>query len=522
MPLHRGRNARTYDGAGHRICIRATATAEEVFVQPQSRFVSRSGAVSFALVSLAACAGPLPGDEPAPALESHSQAVTVPAKGTATTFDIGSWNLEWFGDASNGPSNEPLQLSMVHDVIAGADMDVWGVAEVVSEAQFSTLVGQLPGYAGLLANDPSVVNGPAFYSDFNNAEQKVGLLYKTAIATVQDARVILTGNDSDFAGRPPLQVTLHVTLNGASQDVVVIVLHAKCCSDTTSWQRRSSAAVALKSYLDTSLPAQRVLVIGDFNDDLDVSITAGKPSPYQALVTDSARYLFPTKALTDAHIATTTGFADAIDHHLNSNEQNASYVAGSVEAYRVDQFISNYATTTSDHYPVLSRYTVAGSGGGGGTAQVILNEILANETGSDTAGEFIELVNVGTADASIGGWTLSDGTSVRHSFASGTTLAAGKAIVVFAGAGAIPGGLSNAVAASTGALSLANGGDTVRLKDGTGFQRDALTYPSSLASSDGVSMNRSPDGSATGGFVLHTTLAAAPSSPGKRTTGAAW
>jgi hypothetical protein len=27
-----------------------------------------------------------------------------------------------------------------------------------------------------------------------------------------------------------------------------------------------------------------------------------------------------------------------------------------VEAYRVDQYISNYSSTTSDHFPVLSRY----------------------------------------------------------------------------------------------------------------------------------------------------------------------
>jgi hypothetical protein len=36
---------------------------------------------------------------------------------------------------------------------------------------------------------------------------------------------------------------------------------------------------------------------------------------------------------------------------------------------------------------------------------------------------------------------------------------------VFGGASAIPAGLTNALAASTGGLNLANGGDTVSLKD---------------------------------------------------------
>jgi endonuclease/exonuclease/phosphatase family metal-dependent hydrolase len=478
-------------------------------------------ACSLAVSLSLGCDGPPPGEDSD--IARISAAVTIPGKGTATTLDFGSWNLDWFGDTGNGPTNEALQLSNVRDVISGADMDIWGLEEVVSVSQFNSLKSQLSGYAGFLANDPIVVDGAAFYSDFGGLEQKVGILYKSALASVADARVILTGSDFNFAGRPPLQVTLHVTLNGVTDDLVVIVLHAKCCSDSSSWQRRQNAASALKSYLDSTFPTQKVLVIGDFNDDLDTSITAGSPSPYASFVSDTARYAFPTKALTDAHIATTTGFPDAIDHHLNTNEENAEYVAGSVEAYRVDQFIPSYSTTTSDHYPVLSRYNfTGGGGGGGGSAQVVLNEICANEPGSNTGGEFIEIHNVGTAAASIGGWTLSDASAVRHTFAAGTTLDAGKALVVFASASAIPPGLTNAVAASTGALSLANAGDTVRLKDAGGVQRDGFTYPSSLSSTDGVSMNRSPDGSPGGSFVLHTSISSLQRSPGTRADGTAW
>src|SRR5262249_49513315 len=113
----------------------------------------------------------------------------------------------------------------------------------------------------------------------------------------------------------------------------------------------------------TDCQTQKVWVVGDFNDDVDTSITTGNASPYANFVTDTARYRFPTKALSDAGIASTTSFPDTIDHHLNSNEANATYVAGSVEVFRVDSFIPNYGSTTSDHFPVLSRYTF-GSGGG--------------------------------------------------------------------------------------------------------------------------------------------------------------
>jgi endonuclease/exonuclease/phosphatase family metal-dependent hydrolase len=453
-------------------------------------------------------------------LSTASFAQVVPGRGTDTTLDIASWNIEWFGDTTDGPTNEALQLQNVRNVIAGANMDIWGVAEIVSLAQWNSLKAQLPGYAGFLAKEPNVVNGAAFYSGFNNMEQNVGILYKTSVATVTDARVILTANDNDFAGRPPLQVTLRVTLNGATENIVVIVLHAKCCSDSGSWAQRRNAANALKSYLDTNYPTRKVWVIGDFNDDVDTSITPGSASPYANFVNDAADYRFPTAVLSDFGISSTTRFQDTIDHHLNSNEANATYVDGSVEVFRVDNFISNYDATTSDHYPVLTRYNF----GSGGTpmAQVIINEICANEPGSNTAGEFVEIVNIGGTAVNIGGWTVSDGTAVRHTFAAGTVLNPGRAVVVFASASAIPGGLSNAVAATSGGLNLSNSGDTVTMRDGGGAVRNSFAYTSGLAGTDGVSMNRAPDGTAAGTFVLHTSISSSPSSPGVRASGASW
>src|SRR5262245_8088579 len=128
-------------------------------------------------------------------------------------------------------------------------------------------------------------------------------------------------------------------------------------------------------------------------------------------------------------------------------------------------------------------------------AQVIINEILANEPGSNTGAEFVELVNVGGEAAQIDGWTLWDSfLKPRHVFAQGTILAGGHAVVVFGALNAIPPGVSNAVAASSGALSLNNTDDTVSLKDVAGTAVDSFTYGSALAGLDGVSMNRGPDG----------------------------
>lgn len=53
-------------------------------------------------------------------------------------------------------------------------------------------------------------------------------------------------------------------------------------------------------------------------------------------------------------------------------------------------------------------------------------------------------------------------------------------------------------------------------------RRAVVTYGSNLSSDDGVSMNLSPEGTASGQYVLHTALSPLASSPGVRASGAAW
>ncbi|MFY0526885.1 lamin tail domain-containing protein [Archangium gephyra] len=164
-------------------------------------------------------------------------------------------------------------------------------------------------------------------------------------------------------------------------------------------------------------------------------------------------------------------------------------------------------------------FTITTSGGGGSVPVVFINEVLANEAGSDVNGEFVELYNAGGSTADLSGWTLSDATGLRHTFASGTTLAPGRALAVFGGAAGIPTGVTNAVAATSGGLNLSNSGDTVTVKNAAGTTVSTITYSSSLSGTDGVSMNRNPDATNGATLVLHTTLSTATSSAGKRPNG---
>lgn len=309
------------------------------------------------MVTASACGGSEPAG-PEPDSQSEEESFTVPAQGTAATFDLATWNIEWFGSTSNGPADEAGQLNRVRDIIASTDFDLWGVQEISVGSHFASLVGQLEGYSSVLANDPSVVGGSEFYSGFGNTELKVGLIFKTDLVEVLAAQIILTDFDHEFAGRPPLEVRIRVTIGGVATDATVIVLHAKANTLVESWERRSRGATALKEYLDETWAGHAVWVIGDWNDDIDESITAGRDTPYRLFVEAAPDWEYVTAPLTVAGVTSILGFDDVIDHQLASNEAMAWYQAGSAQVFRVDDLVTAFENTTSDHLPVLTRYVV--------------------------------------------------------------------------------------------------------------------------------------------------------------------
>jgi hypothetical protein len=65
-----------------------------------------------------------------------------------------------------------------------------------------------------------------------------------------------------------------------------------------------------------------------------------------------------TAELSARELTSTVNHTGLIDHHLASIELLASFVPGSTQVLPVDRYIADYAETTSDHYPVLSRFAV--------------------------------------------------------------------------------------------------------------------------------------------------------------------
>lgn len=306
-----------------------------------------------------ACAAP--GDQPLADEGAHQgkadlasdarQWQPIPSADAPDTVDVGSWNLYWFGDPEHGPSDDDLQIENAADVLGSLELDVVGLSEVVSEEAFDELMQQLPGYQGLLVTDAIVSGGADFYWD---GEQKVALVHRERFE-VESARVILEDHNWDFAGRPPLEVTLRFEEDGKPRTLVVIVAHFKALANSYGYERRIAAATALEDYLEEAYRYRWVLVIGDFNDDIYESTFGGHESPFSTLV-ESPYYRFTTDMLSEAGESTTTHYSSTIDHHLATDDLEERFVEGSAAVLRIDEHIPGYADTTSDHFPVLTRY----------------------------------------------------------------------------------------------------------------------------------------------------------------------
>lgn len=308
-------------------------------------------------LSFAAC-GPADSDavvsvvDDTPEFDDVAASLRMPSEDRAETVDVGSWNVEWFGSPEDGPLDEVVQQRNVKNIIKQTNLDLVGLVEVVNEEAFKTLMAGLPAYDGLLVTDPRVVNGAAYYY---GGEQKVALLFKRRF-TVDSAKVVVTEQNYAWAGRPPMEVHLSFTEDGAPRTLVVLVAHFKAMANYDGYTRRITAANALKYYLDAAYPNRWVLTIGDFNDDIDVSTYQRKVSPFAPFVNDVAKYRFTTDSLSAAGTSTTTNFSSTIDHHLATDELARRFVAGSAKVLRPEAWVADYALNTADHYPVVTRY----------------------------------------------------------------------------------------------------------------------------------------------------------------------
>ncbi|MCG8802986.1 T9SS type B sorting domain-containing protein [Tenacibaculum finnmarkense] len=313
------------------------------------------------------------------------------------TLDIVTWNIEWFGDQTNSPAagnpnSDEIQKEKVKEVLLGLDADVIAVQEIADIILFKKLVDELPAYDFILSNAFSYPNNTT------GTPQKLGFIYKKSVVNFKSSTPLLkaihpyyNGNDEsaiqDFphpskasffaSGRLPFLMTADVTLNNTTEEFSFIVLHARANNNSDAQNRydmRKYDIEVLKKELDTNFSTKNVVLLGDYNDDVDQTVVRvnTSTSTYDAFIQDPTNYTITTTALSKAGFRSYPSFPNLIDHITISNELNDNYLSGS-EKVHYELYNNQYTKTASDHLPVsvrlkfIGNYTVKYTAGNNGT-----------------------------------------------------------------------------------------------------------------------------------------------------------
>lgn len=303
---------------------------------------------------------------------------TINIKGTSIdvvkTLEVVNWNIEWFGSTANGPTNDAQQETNVRTILQNLNADVYGLLEVVDETRLANVVSTMPGYAYIIGNYGSHTNPFSPTPSPLAQAQKLAFVYRTSVFSNVSASPLLTVGINTAAditspsynnwasGRFPFMMTADVTLDGVTRTVRFVLVHAKANTSptTTSYNRRKAGADELYALFNSTYASDNIVMLGDFNDDLDVTITDGivpNTTSYVAFTTDLTNYTSATLPLSLGGKKSTVSFDNVIDHVVLSSEMRSFYMNTTANILTdVTSLVSNYGSTTSDHYPVFSRF----------------------------------------------------------------------------------------------------------------------------------------------------------------------
>jgi endonuclease/exonuclease/phosphatase family metal-dependent hydrolase len=274
------------------------------------------------LAALAACREPA--ELPADASVGVDASPVSPHPGELWVM---CWNLQTFPKAVSTPAH-------VAQLLGGTAADVVGVEEIQEQDAFADLDARLPDYEGVLAS-----NGDGY--------SRVGLLYRPGSVQVDQVQTLFLG-DADAFPRPPLAA--HVV--GQGVELTVVVVHLKAQGDATSEARRRDAVRKLETWM-SARPDQRVIVIGDWNDEVT---DVGAENVFAPLLDKADAYTVLTLPLAQAGESTYIPFPSFIDHMVMTDNALPEWGGGATFVLHLDETDSVYRQIVSDHRPVLTKF----------------------------------------------------------------------------------------------------------------------------------------------------------------------
>ncbi|WP_410220598.1 T9SS type A sorting domain-containing protein [Pedobacter sp.] len=297
---------------------------------------------------------------------------------TTNTLEVVNWNIEWFGStvSGQGPTDVTKQAQNVRTVFNNINADIYGLAEVVDTLLFRNTVLP-PGYNVIFSDFGSYADDKT--SSGYDGTQKLAFVYRTDIIKPKNWYGVLRDTyypnnlSNNAAGSPfknwssgrfPFLMEAKVLINGAEETIYFIQIHAKANTGDLidSYDRRKGGAIQLKQYIDANLADKKVIILGDFNDVLNPDKTiapmpANTPTSYIDITSDNTNYVPITLPLSLAGKRSTVSFNTVIDNVIINKNLNNNYLINTAEVLdNVATLVTSYGTTTTDHYPIQTRY----------------------------------------------------------------------------------------------------------------------------------------------------------------------
>lgn len=304
-----------------------------------------------------------------------------------STLDVVSWNIEWLGSTADGPSDEIRQMNNSIRAMRQIAADIYVLQEISTTGSFNQLRDSLSinGYWGTCSPYASNLdNGmmgqghpmPVLTQQPTGNAQRVCMLYKVSVVTPVREQPLLrltttealtnypypSGVDNFWAsGRYPYLWIVNASIGGTTKQFHVVGVHAKANTSPiqTSYDRRKVDVDILRDTLNTQYPNANIILLGDYNDDVDETVAGGVSSTnstYKSLVDDLARFRITTYRNSDLNFRSYITRRNVIDHIAISNELFDNYIDGTGDILFPFTYISSYGSSTSDHLPVRARF----------------------------------------------------------------------------------------------------------------------------------------------------------------------
>ena len=278
-------------------------------------------------------------------------------------YSVASMNTMWFGKPSGCSCDTALQFANTSSFINELQPDIMGLQEVTENTYLNRIKNLLgSNYDAKLATYCSLALDTSNGNYKNNQKtaylfnqnkftflQTFGLAYSTS-----NYKSTTSAYHYFSSGRYPMVLKL---IEKTGNDTIYFMnIHAKALNDTDSYNRRVGGAHIIADSVNAQYANQKVLLTGDYNDQLDTSITPGFPSPYIYLVNTAMQGI----SLPSLYVGQTTYVTIAnsiIDNFCANTKMINDYANGSYTILNeLTSVFTNYTTTTSDHYPVIAYF----------------------------------------------------------------------------------------------------------------------------------------------------------------------